>query len=428
MPGRLLWPVNFSPWEPIGAEQTANGYLVAWKVAGADQYTVWYTDNNGKYLSSAFAVASGTSAALESFEASFQQDLNGDGSIGAPPPPPPPPPTVIESFGSTSLLESGSNYFLQPAGGSAVELSYAGAPVVAGQFGSWEPIGAEQTANGYEVAWKVAGADQYTVWYTDNNGKYLSSAFAVASGTSAALESFEASFQQDLNGDGSIGAPPPPPPPPPTVIESFGSTSLLESGSNYFLQPAGGSAVELSYAGAPVVASEFGSWEPIGAEQTANGYEVAWKVAGADQYTVWYTDNNGNYLSSAFAVASGTSAALESFEASFQQDLNGDGSIGIPPQSANFVYEGTDADGVQTYSVTWNTLGLHPFAVRVLAPDHPSANYQHSFLFALPVEPGLAQSTYGDGLDQLRQLDVQDQYNATIMLRAYPLTYTLFNM
>ena len=165
--------------------------------------------------------------------------------------------TTIESSGSTSLVESGSNYFLQPAGGSVVELSYAGAPVVAGQFSPWEPIGAEQTANGYEVAWKVAGADQYTVWYTDNNGNYLSSAFAVASGTSAALESFEASFQQDLNGDGSIGAPPPPPPPPPTVIESFGSTSLLESGSNYFLQPAGGSAVELSYAGAPVVAGQF---------------------------------------------------------------------------------------------------------------------------------------------------------------------------
>ena len=68
---------------------------------------------------------------------------------------------------------------------------------------------------------------------------------------------------------------------------------------------------------------------PIGAEQTANGYEVAWKVTGADQYTVWYTDNSGNYLSSAFDFASGTSAALQSFETSFQQDLNGDGVIGL---------------------------------------------------------------------------------------------------
>ena len=30
------------------------------------------------------------------------------------------------------------------------------------QFGIlWTPIGAEQTASGYEVAWKIAGTDQY---------------------------------------------------------------------------------------------------------------------------------------------------------------------------------------------------------------------------------------------------------------------------
>ena len=72
-----------------------------------------------------------------------------------------------------------------------------------------------------------------------------------------------------------------------------------------------------------------GHWVPIGAEQTANGYEVAWKIAGTDQYTVWNTDSSGNYVSSAFDVASGTSAALESFETSFHQDLNGDGYIGL---------------------------------------------------------------------------------------------------
>src|ERR1700692_5156570 len=99
--------------------------------------------------------------------------------------------TTIEAFGSTSLVEGGSNYFLYVNGGSAVELSYAGAPVVDGQFdqfgGHWVPIGAEQTASGDEVGWKVAGADQYTVWNTDNSGNYLSSVFDVASGTRGAL-------------------------------------------------------------------------------------------------------------------------------------------------------------------------------------------------------------------------------------------------
>ena len=66
-----------------------------------------------------------------------------------------------------SLLTDGTNYFLQPNGGSAVELSYGGAPVFAGEFaqyGAWTPIAAAQTASGYEVAWSIPGADQYQIW------------------------------------------------------------------------------------------------------------------------------------------------------------------------------------------------------------------------------------------------------------------------
>src|SRR5262245_4801650 len=120
--------------------------------------------------------------------------------------------TTINGLGSASLLQGGSNYYLEANGGTPVELSYGGSPVVAGQFTDqagklWAPIAAAQTASGYEVAWKLTGADEYTVWYTDSSGDYLSSAFTGALGTSSALESFETSFQQDLNGDGVIGPP-----------------------------------------------------------------------------------------------------------------------------------------------------------------------------------------------------------------------------
>ena len=37
------------------------------------------------------------------------------------------------------------------------------------------------------------------------------------------------------------------------------------------------------------------AWSYIGAEQTASGYQVALRMPGADQYTVWNTDSNGNY-------------------------------------------------------------------------------------------------------------------------------------
>ena len=137
-------------------------------------YTVWTTDSNGNYISSTSAIVSGTSSALESLETSFHQDLNGDGVIGIPSGDGDRIPA-----GSTSLVEVGNNFFLDNSGGSGPSLKFGGAAVTAGQFGAWTPIGAEQTANGYEVAWKIPGTDHYTVWTTDSNGNYLSSTSAM---------------------------------------------------------------------------------------------------------------------------------------------------------------------------------------------------------------------------------------------------------
>src|SRR5229473_1284916 len=255
---------EFGAWTPIGTEQTAGGYEVAWKNPGADQYTAWNTDSSGNFVSDTIGIVSGASTALESLETTFHQDLNGDGVIGV-------PITVIEALGSTSLVEVGNNFYLNSnSSGSGPELKYAGAAVVAGEFGAWTPIGTEQTATGYEVAWKNPGADQYTVWNTDSSGNFVSDTIGIVSGASTALESLETTFHQDLNGDGVIGV-------PITVIEALGSTSLVEVGNNFYLNSnSSGSGPELKYAGAAVVAGEFGAWTPIGTEQTAGGYEVAW--------------------------------------------------------------------------------------------------------------------------------------------------------
>jgi hypothetical protein len=257
--------------------------------------------------------------------------LNGDGLIG-------PPTTVIEANGSTHLTEVGNHFFLYDSGGSGPSLKYAGADVVAGQFGGWTPISAEQTASGYEVAWKVTGADQYTAWTTDSSGNYITSTIGTVSGTDYALQSLEPSFHQDLTGDGLIG-------PPTTVIEANGSTRLTEVGDHFFLYDSSGSGPSLKYAGADVVAGQFGGWTPIGAEQTASGYEVAWKVTGADQYTAWTTDSSGNYITSIIGTVSGTDYALQSLEPSFHQDLTGDGLIGPSTIGA-----GETLEVISTYS------------------------------------------------------------------------------
>jgi VCBS repeat-containing protein len=229
-------------------------------------------------------------------------------------------PLVIASHGPNSLVQVGSDYFLNPVGNSlGAELRYGGAIYTAGQFGAWMPIGMAVTAGGYQVAWKMTGADQYTVWNTDSNGNYVSSAIGVVSGSDVSLEMLEPSFSQDLNGDSTIGA-------PTTVIEAHGATSLVEIGNTYTL---GSSGPTLRYGGATYTAGELGAWAPIGVEATASGYEVAWKMTGADQYTVWNADSSGNYVSSAIGVVSGSDVSLEMLEPSFSQDFNGDSVIGL---------------------------------------------------------------------------------------------------
>jgi hypothetical protein len=76
---------------------------------------------------------------------------------------------------------------------------------------------------------------------------------------------------------------------------------------------------------------EYTGWQVIGAEATSTGFEVAWHNTTSDQYTIWYTDSTGNFVSNPTGAIAGTSATLKSFETSFQQDLNGDGAVANTP-------------------------------------------------------------------------------------------------
>ena len=80
-----------------------------------------------------------------------------------------------------------------------------GSVVGAGQSGGWTPIAVEQTATGYEVAWKVPGTDQYSIWTADGAGNFAGNSVGVLGAASITLQSYELSFHQDLNGDGHIG-------------------------------------------------------------------------------------------------------------------------------------------------------------------------------------------------------------------------------
>lgn len=326
--GAAISTLQFSPFVPIAAEQTATGYDVLWKIPGQDQYTVWSTDSSGNYIANIVGVVPGSSSALQALESVFHQDINGDGIA------------AIETRGSTSLFQSGGGYRLNDVGsGSGPQLKYQGSAVSVGQFSPFVAIAAEKTATGYDVAWKMPGQDQYTVWSTDSSGNYIANIVGVVTGASTALMAMEATFQQDLNGDGILG-------PVTTMLETAGSTSLALVGNTYSLvDGSNATGPQLLYHGSAVTAGQFTPFIPIAAEKTATGYDVAWKIPGQDRYTVWSTDDSGNYIANIIGVVSGSSQSLRELEPVFHQDLNGDGVIGVPTGSPVVLDLG--GDGIQ---------------------------------------------------------------------------------
>jgi serralysin len=310
---------QFDPYVPVAVEQTAGGYQVALKYAAGNQFSIWNTDSNGNFIS--FAVYDGSSMALKTLETSFHQDLNGDGTIGA-------PSTVIEALGSTSLVQSGGNFYLNNIGtGTGPTLKFASAAITVGQFDPYVPVAVEQTGGGYQVALKYAAGNQFSIWNTDSNGNFIS--FAVYDGSSMALKTLETSFHQDLNGDGTIGA-------PSTVIEALGSTSLVQSGGNFYLNNIGsGTGPTLKFAGSAITVGQFDPYVPVAVEQTGGGYQVALKYAAGNQFSIWNTDSNGNFIS--YTLYYSNSAALKSLETSFQQDLNGDSTLGAATANSEVI-------------------------------------------------------------------------------------------
>jgi len=325
--GNFVVAGGLGAWTPIGAVQDASGYLVAWQsgTGAAAQYVVWQTDSNGNYLSEATGVGSSSNFALEEIEPTFGQDLNGDGTIGTGP-----VTKTIQTDNGTSLVQIGNDFAMRNSSGIGPALQLQGSTVTVGGLGAWNPIGAVQLSGGlYLVAWQsgTGASAQYVVWETDSNGNYLSEVTGVVTGSSFALQELEFEFGRDLNNDGTMG------PAKGAPIATDNGTSLVPVGNEFALDNSSGVGPTLRYQGSAVLAGALGAWTPIGAVQDATGYLVAWRsgTGASAQYVVWQTDSNGNYLSQATGVVSGSNFALEEIEPTFAQDLNGDGTVGTGP-------------------------------------------------------------------------------------------------
>ncbi|WP_247801408.1 M10 family metallopeptidase C-terminal domain-containing protein [Bradyrhizobium sp. 191] len=333
--GSAVNAANYSTWSVIGAEQVSGGgYDVVWKNSANAHYSVWSTDNSGNFLTTIAAAPEvlGSDPSLQALEPTLHQDLNGDGTIGASVVPV--SGITIEAFGSTRAVLSSGYYYLYDAAGSGPALKYAGAAVAAANYSTWSVIGAEQVSGGgYDVVWKNSANAHYSVWSTDSAGNFVTTLAAAPEvlGSDPSLQALEPTLHQDLNGDGMTGVSVIPVVSGVT-IEALGSTSVVLSGGNYYLDNIStGTGPTLQYAGSAVNAANYSTWSVIGAEQVSGGgYDVVWKNSANAHYSVWSTDNSGNFLTTIAAAPEvlGSDPSLQALEPTLHQDLNGDGTIG----------------------------------------------------------------------------------------------------
>jgi esterase/lipase superfamily enzyme len=93
----------------------------------------------------------------------------------------------------------------------------------------------------------------------------------------------------------------------------------------------------------------------------------------------------------------------------------------LPFFALGFDSAAVDSNGVKYYTVTSVYQGTRPLTVRVLEPNNPAPGKPHRFLYVLPVEQGLTDlsSTWSDGLEELRLLDVQNRFNMTLIAPSF---------
>ena len=80
----------------------------------------------------------------------------------------------------------------------------------------------------------------------------------------------------------------------------------------------------------------------------------------------------------------------------------------------------TDQNGVISYDAVSVYNGPGTTVLRVLPPSNPAPGMPHRFIYVLPAIAGVnLQDEFGDGLEELRKLNVQNVYNAHIIAPSF---------
>ena len=336
------------------AVKQSNSYTDYWsgQKNSTEDWQVYKIDTSGATdWSSTFWTQS-----IQGYEASFGQDLDGDGSTGL----------NVSNLTTASkdtngwLLKKDSNntlYITDSNGDNVVTVTdnYGGSPTFDHSYNwgsgssSSESLAAEKQNDGsFLLAVSHSSKDQWGSW-SDYEILELSSTGVIDWGKSIwtqDIKSYENKFNDDLDGDGSTGrdfsAL--------TSVDTDTNGDLLKKDSNgafFILTEAGdylsisedwGGTAELEYShswgngssSSVAVAVEDASFKNYEGT-TVNGYAIAIKNSGTYQSDTWedwtikYVDSNGviDYFNQPWMQS------IKDKESIFSQDLDGDGAIGL---------------------------------------------------------------------------------------------------
>ena len=113
-------------------------------------------------------------------------------------------------------------------------------------------------------------------------------------------------------------------------------------------------------------------------------------------------------------LTAGGAPGLMTFGTATADNWAGGNATFAPPPPPQIQYTGTDDNGIASYDVNSHDNGHGTHVLRVLAPTNPAPGVPHNFLYVLPVEPELG-TVHGDGLETLRSLNAENEYNLTII-------------
>jgi len=156
-----------------------------------------------------------------------------------------------------------------------------------------------------------------------------------------------------------------------------------------------------------------GTWTQLG-----NGYSSGPLAVGtqlklvADGSAIVFLENGIERMTVTDSSLSGGAPGIMIYDAGTAGNWSGgDASINLGFQVH---YMSTDAHGVRSYLVISPDNGPGAQILRILVPMHPAGGVPHNFLYVLPVQPGVSDA-FGGGLNTVRRLDAQDQYDLTII-------------